>query len=214
MKKRILCYGDSNTWGYVPGVGTRFDDYTRWTGVLQQLLGEDYQVLEAGLNGRTSSFDDPYCDYLNGRKALTGTLIEQKPLDLLILSLGTNDLKYTNAIGVGRGITALLTETEVTQTRTPDACKVFPGGIKILVISPIHLHPQIETLRPDCPCNDKYEESAKLAYWVKRAAEEKNVYFLDAAMFAGSSEVDCVHMDEKSHLSLGNAVARKVKEIL
>ena len=51
---RILCYGDSNTWGYIPLTEKRYPPEVRWTGRLQRLLGPDYQVLEDGLSGRTT----------------------------------------------------------------------------------------------------------------------------------------------------------------
>ena len=69
--KNILCFGDSNTYGFVPGVGTRYDRDTRWTGRLAKALGSDYYVIEEGLNGRTNAFDDPvdFDDTKNGKKA-------------------------------------------------------------------------------------------------------------------------------------------------
>ena len=68
MKKRIMCFGDSNTWGANPGTGNRYADDVRWTGVLQRELGEDYQVIEEGYNGRTSIFDDVLEGRLGGIK--------------------------------------------------------------------------------------------------------------------------------------------------
>ena len=67
--KHILCYGDSNTHGYIPG-GGRYDDDTRYTGILAKLLGSDYRIIEEGLNSRTSSFDDPFEPYKNGMDCL------------------------------------------------------------------------------------------------------------------------------------------------
>lgn len=66
MKRIILCYGDSNTWGYDPATRGRFDSTTRWTGVLQTLLGDNFTVIAEGLNGRTTSWDDPLAPGRNG----------------------------------------------------------------------------------------------------------------------------------------------------
>ena len=90
--KNILCFGDSNTWGYTPGTGERYAQDVRWTGVLQRELGDHYRVIEDGQNARTSVYEDMWSPWRCGKDALPGTLIAQKPLDLLILSLGTNDL--------------------------------------------------------------------------------------------------------------------------
>ena len=97
MKKRILCYGDSNTWGFnamnKKVYGQRFPEDVRWTGRLQIILGDEYTVIEEGLCGRTTVFDDPLRDGLNGLKYLIPCLAIHNPLDYMILMLGTNDCK-------------------------------------------------------------------------------------------------------------------------
>ena len=98
-QKHILCFGDSLTWGFRPGLATRFDEDERWTGVLRRELGEEYCVHEDGISGRTSVFEDPYVPWRCGKAALGYTLMSQKPLDLVILMIGTNDLKFTDEIG-------------------------------------------------------------------------------------------------------------------
>src|SRR6056297_2207238 len=91
--KRILCYGDSNTWGYVPLTGERYDETVRWTMLLQEKLGGDYKIIEEGLNGRTTVLDDPLEPGRNGLTYLGPCVQSQSPLDLVVLMLGTNDLK-------------------------------------------------------------------------------------------------------------------------
>ena len=66
--RHILCYGDSNTWGYTPGSGERHAPDVRWTGVLRRRLGEGWEVLEEGMNGRTTVFDNPMSPGRNGWK--------------------------------------------------------------------------------------------------------------------------------------------------
>lgn len=95
--RHILCYGDSNTWGYTPGTGERHAPDVRWTGVLRRLLGEGWEVLEEGMNGRTTVFDNPMSQGRNGSAYLLTCLETHKPLDLVILMLGTNDLRFTDA---------------------------------------------------------------------------------------------------------------------
>ena len=96
--KRVLCYGDSNTWGYVPGLGVRHPEDVRWTGVAAKLLGPDYRIIEEGMNGRTTAFDDPYYDFRNGKRGLGYALCAHAPLDLIVVGLGSNDLKFTDGV--------------------------------------------------------------------------------------------------------------------
>lgn len=212
--KRILCYGDSNTWGHIPTMGTRYPENVRWTGVASKLLGEEYAIIEDGLNGRTTAFDDYYVEYRNGRKGLGYSLCAHAPIDMIVVSLGTNDLKYTNAVGSYKGLDELLRLIENADANYPAAiCNIFPNGTKILVISPIHLHPDIATLRPESSIVDKYEESTKFAEYFKRIADTHGAYYLDASLYGKASQKDCVHMEADSHKALGLAVAAKIKEI-
>jgi lysophospholipase L1-like esterase len=91
--KTILCYGDSNTWGFNPVTQDRYPMTERWTGVLAQALGAGYHVIEEGLNGRTTLWDDPIEEWRNGKTYLLPCLWSHKPIDLVTLMLGTNDLK-------------------------------------------------------------------------------------------------------------------------
>ena len=212
--KNILCFGDSNTWGYIPGSGARYDCDVRWTGVMQNALGADYRVLEDGMNARTTVYDDMWSMWRNGKDALPIALIAQKPLDLLIISLGTNDLKFTDARGSARGIDTLITLVNMVQARQ-ESSLVFPNGVKILVVSPILLHPDMDTdAQRNSSVYGKYGESKIFAEHFKRIADAKGVEFFDAASVAPVSDVDCVHMPPESHKALGLALAEKVKEIL
>ena len=83
MKKRIMIYGDSNTHGYNAENGSRFDMDTRWTGVCQKILGEDYLIVEEGLNGRNTCHDDPEAPFLNGLSYIVPCVLSQMPLDLI-----------------------------------------------------------------------------------------------------------------------------------
>ena len=92
--KEVLCYGDSNTWGYNPKTKQRYDRNTRWPCVLQRELGEEFLVIPEGQNGRTTVWDDPVEGQKNGMTYLLPCLESHKPLDLVIITLGTNDLKH------------------------------------------------------------------------------------------------------------------------
>ena len=110
--KEILCFGDSNTYGLIPGTTRRYDRETRWTGILaEKLYDRGYRIIEEGLCGRTSVFDDATRDGRNGAKVLPMLLETHAPLDQVVLMLGTNDCKtynHASADRIGKGIEKLI----------------------------------------------------------------------------------------------------------
>ncbi|MBP3634690.1 MAG: hypothetical protein J6J43_08980 [Oscillospiraceae bacterium] len=212
--KRIMCYGDSNTWGYTPGSGVRFDENTRWTALVQKHFGSAVQIMECGLNGRTTSFPDPFYDYRHGRHGLAYSLMECKPIDCAIISLGTNDLKFGTAAHSAKGLDLLLSDITNANTVFPGSSPVFPGESKILVISPIHLHSALDETFPDSEFFGKVEESHRFAQMFSDVAKKHRADFLDAALYAQASEADCIHMDASSHRQLANAIASKLQQML
>ena len=129
--KEILCFGDSNTYGLVPGTCKRYSYDIRWTGILADRLGKDYHIVEEGLCGRTTIFDDKDRPARNGSELLPTLLESHMPLDLVIIMLGTNDCKSfynASAKDIGKGIIKLI-----------EQIRHFDDNIDILIISPIHL---------------------------------------------------------------------------
>lgn len=213
---RILCYGDSNTWGFNPEDGSRHARNLRWTGVLQSVLGNEYEVLEDGINGRTTVWDNPYTEeYQNGFKGLGYSLNSTKPLDLVILMLGSNDLNYTDAEGIGKGlyriINRLLDADKVFKDTTRGSSRIWRGEPKILLVSPIQRH--LNAKRTYSNGEYLYTESLKTSAVVRKLAEEFSLLFLDAAEYASPSPVDTLHMDAENHQKLGIAIAEAIKEI-
>ena len=202
--KNILCYGDSNTWGCKPGVLSRFPADVRWTGVLASKLGGDYRVIENGINGRSTVWDDPENMCRNGISGLGYALYSSKPLDLVIVMLGTNDLNYTDAVGYYHGIRLLSEQILKANTLFPGTSDVFTESPKLLLISPIE---ETENM-------PAYEESLKLAFYTQKVAEELNIPWLDAAKYGKPSPLDGCHMEAEFHQSLAQAIYEKVKEIL
>jgi len=114
--RRILCYGDSNTWGCIPISAARYGEDIRWPGVLAGLLGAEYRIIEEGLNGRTTVFDDPLQEGRNGKTYLLPCLLSHRPLDVVVLMLGTNDMKQryglpAEDIARGAGVLAEIVRT-------------------------------------------------------------------------------------------------------
>lgn len=203
---RILCFGDSNTFGYKPDRTGRFDENIRWTARLQHKLGENYQIIEEGLCGRTTIFEDPQKE---GRKGLdlVGVVVEtHNPLDVFVVMLGTNDCK-TQYGATAETITEGLSQV-VAKAQARTRC-----DMKILVISPILLGRGVGEIDFDFDDNSE-EVSGNLAAAYEKFAKENNFYFLDASKYAEASSVDREHLDETGHEKLTEAIYDKLIEIL
>lgn len=212
--KRILCYGDSNTWGFTPITGQRYSPEVRWPGVLQRELGPQYAVLEDGISGRTTVWEDPYVPCRSGLEGIGYGLLRAKPIDLVILMLGTNDLYYTDAYGYYRGISRLTRKILNAPIWLLDSSPVFTCEPKILLVSPIALAPEISSLRPELELSRKYAESLQFARYTERAAKECNVQWVDAGRWACASAQDGIHFEPEGHKALGKAVAEVVREMI
>ena len=211
--RSVLFFGDSNTWGYTPLTGERYPAGVRWTTVAAKLLGEDYNCIECGVNGRTTVFDDPWRGCRRGSDALDFELVANTPLDLLVIMLGTNDLKFADAYRSARGVDTLCAMAQTVDQRRFTLSPAFPNGVKILIISPIHIGPGEENNDEYILMPSGYEESLKFSKYLSAVAEARGAYFLDAAEYAEPSEADCQHMLPEGHAALGRAVAEKIKEI-
>ena len=210
--KSILCYGDSNTWGCIPLSGPdparRFPPSTRWPGVLRTELGDGYWVVEAGLNGRTTVWDDPLELHRNGRKLLLPTLLTHQPLDLVVIMLGTNDLKHRiNAsaaeIAAGAGMLADIV--------TGSGCGPDGRAPQTLLVCP---PPIAEVDQFDDEFEGGAEKSRQLAGHFAAIAERRSCVFFDAGALISSSDVDGIHLEEPDHERLGLAVAEQARPLL
>ena len=215
--KNILCFGDSNTWGYNGESGERFQYEDRWTSIAQKELGDGYCIIPEGLNGRTSVWEDPFNDCRNGSKFLPYALLSHAPLDLVVIMLGTNDSKnfYRNsAFAIGKGIRKL-----VEMIQSSDAGRDGKAP-KILLISPAPVAAGIREKAffdirefSDLDGHDPVNISASLAAEYSFIAEADNCDFMDAAAYAKVCSVDGVHITPDSHKALAAAVAAKIKKM-
>lgn len=210
MKKRILCYGDSNTWGYRPDGNGRFEDEVRWPGVMQAELGDNYQVVVEGYNGRTTVFDDPIEHRINGLDYFYACMDSQSPLDLVIIMLGTNDLKPRFSASAGSIAIALKNYANV--------LKVVPMAgerPKLLLAAPPLIDPSYRNVAEMRYAfgDDADVRSRELGPCIAEIAELIGTDFIDASKFAHAAANDGCHMDADNHCKLGQAMARKVQEI-
>lgn len=209
----VLCFGDSNTFGTatVPRPDGRYAPDERWTGVLRRELGAGWQVVEEGLGGRTTVTEDPMEPYpdKNGARALPIALYSHRPIDLVIVMLGTNDLKqrfgktpWTIAEGMGALADVVL------------AAPVGPGGRppKLLVVSPpvvLDELPNHAAMFAGGP-----EKSRALAAHYRTIAAARGAGFFDAGSVAQSSRFDGFHLDPDAHVAIGQAMAGAVRAAL
>lgn len=207
--KTVLCYGDSNTWGSDPETGERFAPDIRWPGVLARELGEGFRVIEEGLSGRTTVRDDPIEGaHKNGRMYLRACLESHKPIDLMTIMLGTNDLKErfaASASDIAQGA-ASLAEMALTS-----GCGSEGGAPVVVLISP----PPVGKLTDMADMFAGSEEkSGRFSEHYRRFAEQYGCEFLDASEVIVSSDVDGIHLEAEEHRKLGGAVAAGVKKVL
>ncbi len=208
----ILCFGDSNTWGFDPADGSRFPPEVRWPGVTKRHLPPAWQVIEEALCGRTALLDDPFEDGRNGLPYLVPCLASHAPIDLVVLMLGTNDTKSFfpyDAAGIAAGVTRLA-ETVLRSQRGP-------GGAapKVLLVAPV---PVADPAAADAGLGLRRAgggalEGPRHATTAPRP-EKLGVGFLDAGPLATVSPIDGVHLDEAALARLGEAVARQAQQLL
>jgi lysophospholipase L1-like esterase len=206
--KTVLCYGDSNTWGYDPSTQARYPRDVRWPGVLRRELGEGYLVIEEGLNGRTTVWDDPIEGYKNGKSYLIPCLETHKPIDLVIILLGTNDLKVrfsVSAFDIANGAGVLVDIVQKSAAGPGDAAP------QVLLLAP----PPVARLSGFAEMFEGAEgKSHKFAEHYARVAQERGCAFLNTGQVIESSDLDGIHLEASEQAKLGRSVAAKVRELL
>jgi lysophospholipase L1-like esterase len=209
--KTILCYGDSLTWGYNAEALARHPFEDRWPNVLQAQLGGAARVIEDGLNGRTTAFDDNLvAEDRNGARTLPTSLATHSPLDLVIVMLGANDMKpwihgraFVAANGMARLVNIVRGHTYFFDAPPP----------KIIMVSP----PPVS--RTDNVEFSEYfdganESSTKLADTYRQYAGQLGCGFFDAGSVARTSPIDGVHLDAENTRAIGKGIAPLVRETL
>ena len=208
--KSVLCFGDSNTWGYDPEATAhapaprRHGPSLRWTGVLASRLGPDWRLVEEGQNGRTTHLEDPLAPHRNGSLYLPACLESHKPLDAVVLLLGTNNLKAcfrqdADAIAdaLGRMADVILTSTAGPDDGAPRLLLVCPGGVG--------------PFPADSPMAGRFAGAESVARRLPQAcaavAAARGAAFLDLQPLVCPSPIDGIHFDAAGHRIIGRAVA-------
>ncbi len=209
---RILCYGDSNTWGYISGSDhQRYGNDERWTRILAKLLGEDFEIIEEGLNSRTLISNDkrPGKEGKNGYEYLIPCLDTHDPIDLVILMLGTNELKTAynkTANDVGDLLEQYFVKTIL--NRKSQLKDSYP---KLLIVTPPIVDEEKDYGRKDSKYIGAGKKSMELNGIYKEIADKYNCYFLsNDGMETGT---DGVHLTKESHIKLAEKLKEEINKI-
>jgi len=207
----VVCFGDSLTWGFVPGKKTRYSHDARWTRLLQKELGNDFYVIEEGVNGRTTGFEDPVRGDKNGLEHLATVRKTHMPISILIIMLGTNDLQdrfqmSADSIGLamGRLLFAATQPTDDVEGRAP----------KVLLMAPPPLGDFTGKEYAGLFSEEHGVAQSKLLAGVyRKLAETYGVAFFDTGSVVSVSDIDAVHLDAEPQKDLAKAIAAEVRKL-
>lgn len=210
MTRTVLCFGDSNTHGSVPleklGMTRRFERNERWPGVLANSLGETWHLIEEGHSGRTTLHDDPIeGPHRNGLKILPALLESHRPIDLVILMLGTNDLKSrfsVTPIEISLSVERLITLTKGSNSS--------PKGLapEVLLVSPVPITEEGVLKEVFAGGAQKSDELSDL---FEQVAKRNGCSFLNAGSVAKTDPIDGVHLSKEAHLAIAKAIYSKME---
>ena len=211
MVKRILCFGDSNTYGYIPGGnGRRYGPDVRWTGLLSAWLKPECLIIEEGLPGRTTVFEDPILPGRKGSDYFYPCLWSHAPLDMLLLMLGTNDCKMrfgASAKNIASGMEALVRMAISTPVWAATPKVLFDltaaDDAEVLLTKPPEKNRAVSAVKKSCQLAPLYE----------KAAERLGCAFLDAGVKVQVSGIDGTHMDEIAHFTMATAVMSRIRQL-
>lgn len=201
--KNILCYGDSNTFGYNPKDNTRYDDNIRWTALLQKNLGEEYKIINEGMPNRTGFIDNPDGVMFSAQKHFPLTLSNLGSVYALILAIGTNDLMFKYNITfdtVEKGLNNLI---KTAKEKTNNIIIIPPVKLKDSVLNGFF-----------CSMFDKtsIEKSKEIGEIYKRSARENHCLYFDINEFTEPSDLDGLHYDENSHKLLADKLTEVIRK--
>ena len=210
----VLCYGDSNTNGTKPDRSGRYAADERWTGLLQKHLGDDYYIIEEGLGGRTTDLEhySPGKPSRNGLTYFKACIDSHMPLDIVVIMLGTNDLKTVYDRSAEDVARALKQYPEYIDQYCSERDAKRP---RIILVSPAYMDEHAPKFIESMPAPGIYDEvsaqkSKQFAGPIKRLADQTNCDFFDAATVTQTGDDGC-HLDAQSHKNLAENLAKQIR---
>jgi lysophospholipase L1-like esterase len=207
--RSVLCFGDSNTYGFLASTEGRLGRWERWPGVAQRALEvEDWYVIEDGLGGRTTTFEFPGYPGRNGQGSLLPSLELHEPLDALVIFLGTNDvcLQGVTAAWAAAGIEALIELVRARPLADPRP------EIPILVVAPPPFLP-LPTIEDELSPH-AVEESERFSERYRLMTDRAGVALLDLRGIVEPTPLDGIHFEADAHRAIGMAVAGALRSLL
>ncbi len=206
--KKILCYGDSNTWGCSPRDSSRYDENTRWPMVMKSALGGDYTLIEDGLNGRTVLNLSPLNRTANGVEWIKSVINEYIPFDIAVICLGLNDVFIAEDASVHNITDGVEEIINVLRNSHISAGFTIP---EIIVMTPPEYNEQVEgSMFFELQINKL--KSLPEAY--KKLSLKLDCHFLNAAAYVKGSDIDGSHLEAESHIILGQKIAEFISDRL
>lgn len=202
--KKILCFGDSNTYGYIPNNGARYDKNTRWTGVLSLLSHGKFEIIKDGCNNRTAFAANSAGKIFTGYEILPELLTDD--FDAVVLAIGINDTQFLynlSSIEIASGVEKLI---NIVKVKSPQA--------KILLVAPSILTDDV--LNGNFAClfdKTSIEKSRQLPLLYKKIAEKQNIEFFDLNSVAKTSSLDGLHYAPEQHLKIAQAIFTILSEL-
>lgn len=214
-ERRIVCFGDSNTWGYNPESGSRYSDDIRWTKLLEKKLGGDYRIIEEGQNGRTIANPDPWewgtkC----GMDQILPILESHMPMEALVIMLGSNDLK--SKFGLPAPDIAGSLQNMLKSVRGHLRYYLNNPDLKILIIAPPALGENFASspFAEFFDADSVVQKSKDISKWFELVADQFGCEFLDATSQVTAGDVDSLHLSPEGHAKLAELVYQKLKSML
>lgn len=211
MERRILCFGDSNTWGFNAVTRERFGNEIRWTRRLRRELGDGFEIIEEGLNGRCAVNEDQLKEGMRGLDYIHPCIMSHKPLDLVVIMLGTNDAKERYGMtshNMAMGIIRVAGKVRHSETGRDGS------DPEILVVAPAPIGP--EYVNSDAVLSlgrEADRKTAEMADHLRTLSKESGFHFLDAGEYLKMGETDHMHLDEKGHAVMAEIIRNKISEI-
>ena len=202
--KKILCFGDSNTYGYIPNNGARYDKNTRWTGVLSLLSHGKFKIIEGGCNNRTAFAANPAGKIFTGYEILPELLTDD--FDAVVLAIGINDTQFLFDTVIEDFTTGIENLINIVQAKCPQA--------KIILVAPSILTEDV--LNGNFAClfdRTSIEKSRQLPLLYQKIAEKQNIEFLDLNSVAKISSLDGLHYAPEQHLKIAQAIFTILSEL-
>ena len=201
--RKIFCYGDSNTFGYNPENGSRFDETTRWTGQLQKNLGVEHVVINDGVCDRTGFVNNPKGLLYSAQRHLPKMLTEIEDVNIFILAVGTNDLQSEYNIGfdtVEKGLVTLV-----------NLAKEKAG--QIIIIPPVILDEKVLKGAFGYQYNrTSIDKSKKIGKVFNKVAKSQRCAYFDINKFVKPSDLDGLHYDETAHRLIAKNLADFIRQ--